>query len=178
MKNPLGQLAITALLALVALAACSGNSLSDYSDQVDHVMDAHYNEFAIADAAFDDFLACMPQALSEPAFIDCNADFVVALNRYERVSLVHMEKWVADLRPPDEALRFHELTHELFQLRLHAFNSMRALAKALGEDPSFETIEMHAGEVERSADLFDRADRLFVRILAEARKLGWYQRSR
>ena len=173
MKSPLGQLAITALLALVVLAACSNDSLSDYSDQVDHVMDAHYNEFAIADAAFDDATACMLQAFSEPAFMDCSADFVVALDRYERVSLVHMEKWVAELRPPDEALRFHELIHEYFQLRLHAFNSMRTVTGALMEAPSFETIEIYAGEVERAANLFDRADRLFVRILAEARKLGW-----
>ena len=100
MRNPLGQLAITALLALVVLAACSNDSLSDYSGQGDHVIDAHYNESAIADAAFDDFLACIPQALSEPAFMDCSADFVVALDRYERVSLVHMEKWVAELQPP------------------------------------------------------------------------------
>ena len=100
MRNPLGQLAITALLALVVLVACSNDRQPDYAEQVDHVMDAHYNEFAIADAAFDDLLACMPQALTEPAFIDCNADLVVALNRYERVSLVHMEKWVAELQPP------------------------------------------------------------------------------
>ena len=173
MRNPLGQLAITALLALVVLVACSNDRQPDYAEQVDHVMDAHYNEFAIADAAFDGLLACMPQALNEPAFIDCNADLVVALNRYERVSLVHMEKWVAELQPPDEALRFHELTHEMFQLRLHAFNSMRALSKDLVEDPSLETIEMYAGDVGRSADQFDRADRLLVRILAEARKLGW-----
>ena len=160
-------------MALVVLAACSNDSLSDYSGQVDHVIDAHYNEFAIADAAFDDFLACIPQALSEPAFMDCSADFVVALDRYERVSLVHMEKWVAELQPPDEALRFHELTHQLFQLRLGAFQIVRAVTEALMEAPSFETIAVYAGEVERAADLFDRADRLFVRILAEARKLGW-----
>ena len=61
----------------------------------------------------------------------------------------------------------------MFQLRLHAFNSMRALSKDLVEDPSLETIEMYTGDVGRSADQFDRADRLLVRILAEARKLGW-----
>ena len=61
----------------------------------------------------------------------------------------------------------------IFQLRLHAFNSMRIVTGALMEAPSFETIEIYAGEVERAANLFDRADRLFVRILAEARKLGW-----
>ena len=171
MRNPLGQLAITALLALVVLAACSSDGLSDYSGQVDHVIDAHYNEYAIADAAFDDFLACIPQA-SEPEFVDCNADLLVALNRYGEVSLVHMEEWVAELRPPDEALRFHELVHEMFQLRLHAFNLMRALTEGLVEDPSLETIETYTGEVERAADLFDRSDRLVVRILAEARKLG------
>ena len=173
MRNPLGQLAITALLALVVLAACSNDGLSDYSDRVDHVMDAHYNEFAIAVAVWDDSLACMLQALSEPAFIDCNADFAVALNRYERVSLVYMGEWLLELQPPDEALRFHELVYEMFQLRLRAFNSMRDLVKDSVENPSLETIEMHSGEVERGADRFDHADRLFVQILAEARKLGW-----
>ena len=172
MRNPLGQLAITALLALVVLAACSNDGLSDYSDRMDHVMDAHYNEFTTAGAAFDGFLVCMRQALGEPEFVDCNADLLVTLNRYGGVSLVHMEEWVAELRPPDEALRFHELVHEMFQLRLHAINLMRALTEGLVEDPSLETIELYAGEVERAADLFDRADRLFVRILAEARKLG------
>ena len=79
MRNPLGQLAITALLALVVLAACSNDGLSDYLDRVDHVMDAHYNELAIADAAFDDFQACTPQALIVPEFVDCNADFCCRL---------------------------------------------------------------------------------------------------
>ena len=73
---------------------------------------------------------------------------------------------------PDEALRFHELTHEQLQLRLGAIQIMRAVTEVLMEDPSLETMEMSAGDVERAADLFDRADRLFVRILAEARKLG------
>ena len=171
MRNPLGQLAITALLALVVLAACSNDGLSDYSDRVDHVMDAHYNELAIAKAAFDDFQACTPQTLIV-AFVDCNADFAVALNRYERVSLVYMGEWLLELQPPDEALRFHELTHEQLQLRLGAIQIMRAVTEVLMEDPSLETLEMSAGDVERAADLFDRADRLLVRILAEARKLG------
>ena len=78
-----------------------------------------------------------------------------------------------ELQPPDEALRFHELTHEhASSFAWVQFNLMRAVTEVLMEDPSLETMEMSAGDVERAADLFDRADRLFVRILAEARKLG------
>ena len=104
------QLAITALLALVVLAACSNDGLSDYLDRVDHVMDAHYvdhvmdahyNEFTIADAAFDDFQAYVPHRPSSyPSSLIVMLILLVALNRYERVSLVYMERMVVGTTAP------------------------------------------------------------------------------
>ena len=40
-----------------------------------------------------------------------------------------------------------------------------APVEGLSGGPSLETIKMYAGDVDRSADQFDRADRLLVRIL-------------
>ena len=168
MKNPVGQLAITALLALVVLTACSGGSPPDYAEQVGHIMQAHLSEFALAN---DALAACAPT--SRDALADCGADVVLALDRYERVSSVHMEKWGAELQPPEEALQFHVLTLELFQLRFAAFHTIRRQVKGLTENPSKRITPMMTENAAQVADQFFRADRLVVRILAEARKLGW-----
>ncbi len=85
---------------------------------------------------------------------------------------MHIDKWVLELQPPDEALPFHELTLELFQLRRAAFYTMRSQTKDLMEDPSLAIEATYIADLERVADQFDRADRLLIRILAEARKLG------
>ena len=117
MKNLLRQLTtIAALLVLMVLTACSNDRLSDYSEQMNPIFQAHSDEFALADDALDDVMACAP-TLNELVFTDCGTDFVVALDRYERAASVHIDKWVFELQPPDEALLFHELTLELFQLR-------------------------------------------------------------
>ncbi len=59
MKNSLRQLtAIAALLVLMVLTACSNDSLSDYSEQMNPIFQAHSDEFALADDALDDLMAC------------------------------------------------------------------------------------------------------------------------
>ena len=172
MKNLLRQLtAIAALLVLMMLTACSNDKLSDYSEQMNPIFQAHSDEFALANDAFDDMIACV-RTLDEPVFTDCGADFVVALDRYERAASGHIDKWVLELKPPDETLLFHELTLELFQLRRAAFYTMRSHTKDLMEDPFHALETTYIADIEWAADQFDRADRLLIRILAEARKLG------
>ena len=171
MKHSLRQLtAIAALLALMVLTACSNDKLSDYLEQMNPIFQAHNDEFALAGDAFDDLIACAT-TLGELVLTDCGADFVVALDRYERAVSVHVDKWVLELQPPDEALLFHELTLELFQLRRAAFYTLRSRTKDLMEDLSLAIEATYIADLERAADQFDRADRLLIRILAEARKL-------
>ena len=172
MKNLLRQLtAVGALLVLMALTACSNDSLSDYSEQMNPVFQAHSDEFALANTALDNMAACAP-TLGELVLTDCGADFVAALDRYERAASAHIDRWVLELEPPDEALLFHELTLELFQLRRAAFHTTRSLTEDLMEDPLLAIDTTYVAGLERVADQFDRADRLLVRILAEARRLG------
>ena len=169
MKNLLRQLTtIAALLVLMVLTACSNDRLSDYSEQMNPIFQAHSDEFALADDALDDVMACAP-TLNELVFTDCGTDFVVALDRYERAASVHIDKWVFELQPPDEALLFHELTLELFQLRRAAYYTTRSQTKDLMEDPSLAIEATYIENFERVADQFDRADRLLIRILAEAK---------
>ena len=179
MKNSFSQLAaIAALIALMVLTACSNDRLSDYSEHMNPIFQAHSGEFALANDALDDMLACAP-TVGELMFTDCGTDFIAALDRYERSTAVHMNTWVLELQPPDEALLFHELTLELFQLRRAAFYTLRSQTKDLMdlmEGPPVRNVAAYVAGMEqtaeRAADQFDRADRLLPRILAEARKLG------
>ena len=170
---------VAVVMTMLSLA-CSNGGLSDYLEQAEPIFEEHGDEYALVSDALDVLIACTDY----PATTECSATdlldasdrYVAALDRYERVASVYMEKWVAELRPPDEALRFHELTYELFQLRRTAFYTTRFRMEQVMEYPSLAYEETYvatfSADMQRSIEQLDRSDRLVIRVLAEARKLG------
>ena len=160
---------VLTLLTLMVLTACF-NGRSDYSKQMNPVFQAHIDEYALAYDALDDMIACTPTPID--LMLDCGADYLLAVERYEKAASEHIDQWVLGLHPPDEALPFHELVLELFQLRQAAYYTTRVQFEEFMRNPSIATDAAYIAQLERAAGQFDRADRLLIRIYAEARKLG------
>ena len=171
------KLVVIVAVMTVLTVACS-NGLSDYSEQMNPSFQEHLDEYALVDDALDDALDAMGSCLSAANcriddFLDNLADLNVALSRYERTAVVYMDKWALELQPPDEALQFHELTFELFQLRLNAMIRFKSWNQDVSASPnSLIFAPTYRDEMESISEQLGRGDRLFIRILAEARKLG------
>ena len=163
--------------SMTMLAVACSNSLSDYSEQMNPIFQEHMDEYALVDDALDDNLDAMANCLSTPRcnlvdLQDDHEDLITAFDRYERIAVVHMDKWVLELKPPDEALEFHELTLELFQLRHNAIVKWKLSAEELFEYPRVVFNQRYKDDIESIGEQLARADRLLIRILAEARELG------
>ncbi len=155
----------------LSVLACS-NELSDYSHKMNPILQAHSDEFAKlyndTDSVSDRLSAASSNTYGRREttneLMNIAAVLQESLEQYERKSVELLEQWIL-LKVPKDAIRFHELTFEMMQLRYDGVVLWRN-----------QTILYNPSDVdfwfsEKADEKFARAERLLIQILAEAREL-------
>ena len=160
-------LRVVLILGILGVLACS-NELDEYKEQTASIFKEQNDEAA----AFMDSLYALGDALSVGAreksvshIKDVLTEIQRSLDQYMRTTDEHLDRWML-LNPPKDAQLFHELSFEMMQLRIEGAVLLKTEIDAMLWD-----LPVDEGAIDDAWERFNRSDRLFLRVLAEAREL-------
>lgn len=178
-----GLKATASLLALVILVviACSrsDSALDRYSESMNPVLQHHLDLFTVDFAAILSAVDTDLEAVNSADDFDAEAalqlidTFAFDLRSLSTEMSLVAQDWQL-LEPPERAVEFHKLVLEVMQKRITSVDLTRVGYGLLAE----VQVEASADMIQDAVELSNEADRLFVDVLAEARKLGGIEISR
>ena len=170
----IGLLTVGIALMLSAVVCFGGRSepseIDRYKQDMNLIMQRHWDAYTeLTSKVSKTYSSLMSGQTSRLSSESLNATLNDVLKDFETAELDLAriaEDWTR-LVPPSKANRFHQLTFEMMQLRLKGVQRNRLVFAKLLNTGTLDSEA--AGEAE---SLFDKSERVWLEVLAEAKELG------
>lgn len=162
---------VAGLSAFVLLVVACGEDATDkYKQSMNPVMQQHWDAYGELVTQVDMMYSSLMSGQNTRLGLDDARSSMQELQGYlakAEPQLVRIATEWTLMAPPPKAERFHSLTFEMMQLRIKGVQRNRLMLAKFFNSGTFDSEAAAEGEA-----LFDESERVWLKILAEAKKLG------